>query len=220
MGIIFNGRTNFTHTEFSGVSFLGAQFRAKSTFYRAKFNGETLFLQTIFAAEVHFVGVKFLDEVYFQGTEFKTKTHFDLVYFENGEKILFDVYDLSKVSFLETKITRVKFSANVVWGEYDKFKVIHDKEIEWSIEYLFRWNTIPTNENDVKKLREFLKYIGVRWVNDLQFVKVDEKTIHGAVIEENESVAKTLVMKLDVKKSRIHLLIENDIFYEFIVKRN
>jgi hypothetical protein len=45
--------------------------------------------------------------------------------FEEPEKTVFDVKDLSNVSFLNTDITRVRFSYEAGWGEkkveYDKF---------------------------------------------------------------------------------------------------
>ena len=50
---------------------------------------------------------------------------FHNVLFEEPEKTVFDVNDLSNVSFLNTDITRVRFSDGVRWGgkkvEYDKF---------------------------------------------------------------------------------------------------
>ena len=50
---------------------------------------------------------------------------FRYVLFEEPEKTVFDVKDLSNVSFLNTDITRVRFSYEAGWGEkkveYDKF---------------------------------------------------------------------------------------------------
>ena len=52
-------------------------------------------------------------------------TEFHNVLFEQPEKTVFDVNDLSKVSFMNTDITRVRFSDEIRWGErkveYDKF---------------------------------------------------------------------------------------------------
>ena len=46
------------------------------------------------------------------------------------ERIVFDVEDLSKASFMDTDITRVSFSDRVRWGKEDKFKVIEEEVLE------------------------------------------------------------------------------------------
>jgi hypothetical protein len=50
--------------------------------------------------------------------------------FEDGKKILFVIEDLSKVSFMNTDITRVRFADRAKWGKYDKFKVPQEELLE------------------------------------------------------------------------------------------
>jgi hypothetical protein len=49
------------------------------------------------------------------------------VLFEDGKKILFGIEDLSKFSFMNTDITRVRFSDRARWGRKDKFKVTDEE---------------------------------------------------------------------------------------------
>jgi hypothetical protein len=53
---------------------------------------------------------------------FNGETRFNYVLFEAEEKIIFEVQDLSKVSFANTDITRVRFSETARWGEGKKIK--------------------------------------------------------------------------------------------------
>ena len=54
-------------------------------------------------------------------------TEFHNVLFEQPEKTVFDVNDLSKVSFMNTDITRVRFSDETRWGER-KLKMKNSRE--------------------------------------------------------------------------------------------
>jgi hypothetical protein len=60
----------------------------------------------------------------------KEKAYFNYVLFEDGKKILFGIEDLSRVSFMNTDITRVRFSDRAKWGEQDKFKVFEEETLE------------------------------------------------------------------------------------------
>lgn len=64
---------------------------------------------------------------------FKDKACFNYVLFEDGKKILFGIEDLSKFSFMNTDITRVRFGDRARWGEKDKFKVVEKEMLENSL---------------------------------------------------------------------------------------
>jgi hypothetical protein len=53
----------------------------------------------------------------------------------DGKKILFETEDLSKVSFANTDIARVRFSQITKWGQRDKFKIVEERELEEHLEY-------------------------------------------------------------------------------------
>jgi hypothetical protein len=55
------------------------------------------------------------------------KTDFNNALFENQNKCIFDVEDLSKVSFLGTDITRIRFGPKINWGGEDGFRVIDEE---------------------------------------------------------------------------------------------
>jgi hypothetical protein len=88
---------------------------------------------------------------------FYEETLFHDVLFKNQEETLFDVNDLSRVSFRGADITKVRFTERVVWGNdpKDRFKVVDEKYLEESPFPLFRWNKVPGK--DEKKLKRFLK---------------------------------------------------------------
>jgi len=60
----------------------------------------------------------------------KDKVYFNYVLFEDGKKILFGIEDVSNVSFMNTDITRERFSDRARWGKQDKFKVIEEEMLE------------------------------------------------------------------------------------------
>ena len=84
-------------------------------------------------------------------------TEFHYVLFEEPEKTVFDVNDLSKVSFLNTDITRVRFSDKVRLGgkkvEYYKFwgrKKVKEERFKIVDERLLE-EDIKENENHITK---------------------------------------------------------------------
>ena len=64
--------------------------------------------------------------------------NFNYVSLEDGRKILFEVQDLSKISFAKTDITRVRFSDIATWGEKNKFKIFQEIILEVVLEYTIR----------------------------------------------------------------------------------
>jgi uncharacterized protein YjbI with pentapeptide repeats len=140
-GAFFNGDANF-NTQFKDLaSFNRAHFNRNASFGAffhadfsgAIFNGETNFIGS-FDGKASFVATTFNGKAYFKETEFNTGADFDSATF-NGEALLpikgnfiftyvllkdqakvFFNGDLSKVSFANTDITRVRFGDKVQWG--------------------------------------------------------------------------------------------------------
>lgn len=104
---------NFQEANFTEANFQEVYFR------ESKFPSKTYFLETRFR------------EADFTKAEFNNDTYFENAVFEDQEKILFGVEELSKVSFINTDITRVKFG-EVAWGKGkdNRYKVIDEEYFE------------------------------------------------------------------------------------------
>jgi hypothetical protein len=76
------------------------------------------------------ISLKFLNEIRFSGSNFKHETLFRYTIFEQPYKVLFDVNDLSKVSFAGCDISKVTFTDKVKWGGKDHLKIIEEVWIE------------------------------------------------------------------------------------------
>jgi hypothetical protein len=138
----FSGYTNFDSAEFSGnATFDSAEFSGESIFSEAKFSkNKANFRQATFVDEAEFsdtmfcFGADFYRSIFSNGAyfsaNFKLDTFFNYVRYENQNKITFESKDMSKVSFINTDITRVRFSDKIVWGGKDKFTVIEEKWLE------------------------------------------------------------------------------------------
>jgi len=135
--VIFKGVTNFNESkvenyanfkesQFNEVHFDNVKFLGEIDFCHTKFKGELSFIKSEFN-KVDFTYAK-IKQAKFINTNFKGISKFNLVIFENPKEIIFDVKDLSKVSFMSTDITDIKFGENVRWGGNDSFKLI-DEEI-------------------------------------------------------------------------------------------
>ncbi len=153
-----NARANFSGAKFFGEAtanfnsatfsnnalaiFIGAYFLDKATanFNRATFSGPVDFSYATFSGPVYFAYAKFLGEAAasFKETKFPKGyiTYFQSVTFDKPNDTIFDVKDMSHVSFLDTDITRVRFSDRTAWGgdTVDKFKVIEEQWLEEDIE--------------------------------------------------------------------------------------
>jgi hypothetical protein len=159
----FNDNVNFRGAEFTDADFYDTLFKDKANFHDVTFRGaKTRFRNVKFEGIANFDHTRFCGETGFWGTSFReTKfspdvvfdkmTTFRYVLFENGEKVEFSAKDLSKVSFLNTDITRVKFAEDVSWGSEDRFTVVDEREMEKELKseepieqylnkyFLFKW---------------------------------------------------------------------------------
>jgi uncharacterized protein YjbI with pentapeptide repeats len=140
LGADFN-KVKFLDSKFySGVDFRMARFQeayfstikdfhGKADFSGAKFN-LAYFYNSIFHNSAEFYQCLF-QEVQFSEVEFRDETSFKFASFEKEGKILFDVKDLSKVSFMNSNITGIRFGENVRWGTGEnEFKIIDEIKLE------------------------------------------------------------------------------------------
>jgi uncharacterized protein YjbI with pentapeptide repeats len=74
------------------------------------------FSGSTFSEQSYFSEAKFLAEAHFLDNQFKGKTLFRYTLFEQPNKVTFDGSDLSKVSFADCDITRIRFGDNITWG--------------------------------------------------------------------------------------------------------
>jgi hypothetical protein len=129
----FFGEAYFTSAKFfEGADLYSSKFSAPANFSLATFSGKSTFSRATFSAPAYFTSAKFFGEANFT-TEFKDKASFNNMIFEDGNKILFETEDLSKVSFMNTDISMVRFSDRARWGEKDKFKTIDERKLEEKI---------------------------------------------------------------------------------------
>jgi uncharacterized protein YjbI with pentapeptide repeats len=99
----------------------------RANFSEAKFYDEVQFSKAEFPLGAIFSETTFLNRAYFSGA-FNSSTHFNQVIFEEPSKVTFDLHDMSKVSFANSDITRVRFTDKVTWGGNDEFTVLEE---EW-----------------------------------------------------------------------------------------
>jgi hypothetical protein len=121
------------------VSFNNSVFSDKTVFDAVEFSEEASFERSSFHGEVDFMRVKFLSKTIFTGTVFSQKTHFvnctfptnhltffNFVTFEKPTSVVFEIENMSFVSFLNSDITKIKFASNTRWGKKDDLKVIEE----------------------------------------------------------------------------------------------
>jgi uncharacterized protein YjbI with pentapeptide repeats len=199
-GSTFSERVNFYKTEFlsksifrnatflSEANFSYAIFKDKTIFSGSTFSERVNFYNVIFSKRVNFYKTEFLSESQFSGSTFlseasfinaifsdKDPISFNSVIFKNASDIIFDVKDLSHVSFLDTNITEVRFSDKTSWGGDDNFQVIEEDWFEQDFkkpiekrrvslvvycQYIGTSEKIMNSEENMMKLASFLS---VRW---------------------------------------------------------
>jgi uncharacterized protein YjbI with pentapeptide repeats len=162
----FNQQVYFKDCKFQRVNFNGSTFSAEVTFSYSIFSDEANFSRSIFYNIVNFNGSTFNNMANFYGSVFKSRanfygsvfksranfygsvfsskdaTFFNSVIFEKPTSIIFEVDNMSKVSFLNTDITRIRFGSRTRWGGLTKYKIIEE---EW-FEKLFTF--APSNINE------------------------------------------------------------------------
>jgi len=131
----FQGNANFSLAELEKVDFFKANFKndinfgeanlQQVTFSEATIDGTANFVKTTFQDDVKFKKLE-INQANFTDAKFNGNTFFHDVFFKNQEKIIFDVDDLSKVSFLNSDITKVRFGERVRWAGKDGFTIVDE----------------------------------------------------------------------------------------------
>ena len=151
----FSEKANFAPAEFFSIADFGSATYAKeANFNSAKFSKIANFGEAEFSGQASFGSAKFFGEADFSST-FKDNAYFNYVLFEDGKKILFGIEDLSRFSFMNTDITRVRFSDRARWGEMDWFKVIDEVNLERFLKFSFYWEKVtnPDSEDQLQAKR-------------------------------------------------------------------
>jgi uncharacterized protein YjbI with pentapeptide repeats len=190
----FNNRIIFSDAIFTNVIFLGSSFEnvtfsntnfGLADFSKAEFNSYTNFVGAIFAKRAKFIGTIFFDRVDFTAAEFHSGANFIFAIFDGGNKTLFTIEDISKVSFQNSDISKITLNANLFFNKgKDKFKIFDETLLEWNMYQIFTWDIFP-NEKESIKLKKFLKFLDEEWIEDVEFVKVNETTISVREKEKN-----------------------------------
>lgn len=130
-GIAFQ-KIAFTNAKFNEMTFYGTNFTNITDFSRAEFN-KVDFSKSKFWNTTNFSQTIFNESANFSDVIFDAKTSFENVLFQQGEKVLFNVYNLTKVSFINSDVTRVRFGESVTWGLKNRFKLFDEEEFEKSV---------------------------------------------------------------------------------------
>ena len=254
--VTFSGLADFGSATFAKeANFNSAGFSKKAYFDEAEFSGGANFDEAEFVREAYFGLAKFSEKASFDSAKFsekanfsriqiKDKAYFNYVLFEDGKKVLFgEIEDLSNFSFMNTDITKVRFSDRARWGKKDKFKVVEEEMLEQFLKYSFDWDNITTISKCTERFKDLLRQIGVNWKGELQLTK-DDKTIFIkssnsiSISVENDTSGKTvqidnrgsyvftksqkqinsIFVKVDDSSKKAILSIDGNKSYEFIVK--
>jgi uncharacterized protein YjbI with pentapeptide repeats len=199
----FSDLANFYSAKFSkAVTFRSAEF-SKAKFYSAKFVGSADFISAKFVGSADFISVelslawfgsaKFSAEADFSGICIKDRAYFNYVLFEDGRKILFGIDDLSRVSFMNTDITRVRFNDRARWGKgQDKFKVFEEKLLETSLSYCEPLEYVLNNFKDSIKEDENRK---IRFHDIKNLLQIEVCNAEATVRNMNDNKVEFFVIK-------------------------
>lgn len=219
--IIFGNQTKFNLARFDELQADGVYFAGEADFSAANFQAAT-FNRITFEGRVRFYQSMF-EEARFSQITFKDEAYLNFVLFKEGDKILLDIEDLSKVSFRETDITRVRFAENAVWGGLDGFEVIDETKLKNPAPqlFLFNWNDISNNNDDEaasnrKGLQDFFeKKFGIA-MKPSEVKRVNNNTIE---IPAETGKHKQILIKLNDRQDKAYLIIDKQCVHEFIVKK-
>ena len=170
----------------------------------ATFSGRAFFAKSTFSGRTIFDLATFSEEAYFSG-EFNKETSFNYALFEGKENVIFNVENLSCVSFMNTDLTGVRFEENARWGldnnNKDKFKTIDERNLEDKIK---KYGNAKVNLASIKalyrSLRDNYEY-RMRYDESSQFfiremdLKRKYRTVHSENSQDRESTE--LVKKND-----------------------
>ncbi len=175
----------FNHSKFQNVNFSDATFSSGADFSDATFSSEANFHEIKFSSGADFSDATFSDSAYFSG-RFEDITYFNYVIFYAPDKVIFEVEDMSNVSFIYTDITRLKFSNMAIWNndrgicmwsKESYFKVIEEKWLEETLDKPIGEMRRPTLGDVLsvyKKLRANYELRGQYYGADKFFIREKE----------------------------------------------
>jgi hypothetical protein len=158
-------------------------------------------------------------------TKFERIAIFNGTLFESGgQNVVWDIENLSKVSFLESDISRIRFADRTFWAEDKKeiYKISDERELEWSLRLRLKWSTITADSGDQNSLLEFLNFLGLgtNWKSiECRFEDVGNNTIR--IIPLNSSGEPIVRDPEDIRLqanftgNEVILMVNGFVFYTF-----
>lgn len=215
----FNKSVNFLGGIFYKIHFIGIEFFTPTNFSDITVYELGNFSSCVFNKDVYFTGGRFhgitifnfstfKDKIEFSTCFFEKRSSFNNVFFEMPEKVVFNGINLANVSFMHTDITRVRFG-DVGWRG-DAYKVIDEEDLEWSLKPLFNLTDINLYSNSADNLRKFLKYIGIKDTDQINFTRNKDK-----IELQNNSNIKIGEIYLEQEGKNALLKIDNETVYNF-----
>jgi len=119
---------SFNICTFNQTNFRTTTFNDNLSVTKSSFTGETDFSDSHFLGKSKFEFTSFHTNTIFQYAHFESVTKFHNVDFKEQKLVIFDG-NLSKVSFLGTDITRVKFDEKTIWGNLDRYSIFDAREL-------------------------------------------------------------------------------------------
>ncbi len=109
--------TNFSNVYFDEIDFTSANFGGKETsFWKTNFKQNAIFIRSQFNSITNFKDSLFAYQANFEDAKFNKKTKFENTSFSNNNQTNFNG-NISQISFLETKINKIKFGNKISWKE-------------------------------------------------------------------------------------------------------
>jgi uncharacterized protein YjbI with pentapeptide repeats len=160
----FCGKADFSFGRFEKAYFIGKRvldaddtFSDKVDFTGCRFD-EAHFNQICFSKGANFYQ-SLLNEASFSEIRFRQESNFNFVVFGEPGRIIFDVVDLSNVSFLNTDITDVRFGQNVCWGSGDdEFRIIDEIKAVKGVKNIRLGEVVAVYRNLRENYEDTLRY--------------------------------------------------------------
>jgi hypothetical protein len=191
----FSGQAYFHDTTFSDLAYFSyATFSGKAYFSDTTFSGQANFHDTTFSGQANFTNATFSNKTRFLGW-FKGITKFNYITFEIPNKVIFEVEDMSKVSFINTDITGIRFSDKTSWGGKDKFHVIEEK---WLDDKTIKERERPTlggilsvyrNLRENYELRRRYDEAGKFFIREMELKRMYREVISGYTPDYKEEIS-------------------------------
>ena len=123
----FLSDTDIINSSFQSVIFDYSVFCGTAHFTYCNFGDYASYVETEFQQKADFKLAKF-QTAYFIKTKFKQLAGFTFAIFRKAEEVIFEIEDMSNISFANTDISRIRFSENAAWGKDGRFKLAYEDE--------------------------------------------------------------------------------------------